>query len=212
MKKHITLLGDSSFDNDRYVGAVGKSVEQWLKELTRSESGWHITLDAQDGATIASIPKQLRDSSSKTTDYVMSVGGNDALRSSDLMTMRVEANDFLQIASARAKDFEYRYYEMMNYVKTYMGASTLTICTIYNPNFERGLEQNAGVEALKLFNDVIIRAGTQFSVPVLDLRLIFSTELHYANAIEPSSEGGLSLASAIVALLKGEARGTTINY
>lgn len=51
--------------------------------------------------------------------------------------------------------------------------------------------------ALCLFNDAIARAALSRRAALINLRLICSEDADYANAIEPSSQGGRKIARAI---------------
>jgi hypothetical protein len=53
------------------------------------------------------------------------------------------------------------------------------------------------VAGLTVFNDCIVRAAFANGLPLLDLRLICTEEVDYANQIEPSAQGGEKIARAI---------------
>ena len=72
---HVTLLGDSIFDNSRYVPGGSPVVDQ----LHRLPRGWRATLLAVDGAVAADVPSQLARLPADATHLVVSAGGNDAL-------------------------------------------------------------------------------------------------------------------------------------
>jgi hypothetical protein len=55
--------------------------------------------------------------------------------------------------------------------------------------------------ALAMFNDVIIRAGWENDLPILDLRTVCDQPVHYANPIEPSTAGSARIAAAILRML-----------
>ena len=78
-----------------------------------------------------------------------------------------------------------------------MGLS-LTLCTIYNGCFPDADFQRLVSTALMVFNDVILRAGIEFGLAIIDLRFVCSSSADYANPIEPSSVGGAKIARAIV--------------
>jgi hypothetical protein len=59
----------------------------------------------------------------------------------------------------------------------------------------------AGMNALMMFNDVILRTAFERGVPVIDLRLVCTEPSDYANPIEPSGQGGRKIADAIVCAL-----------
>jgi hypothetical protein len=49
-----------------------------------------------------------------------------------------------------------------------------------------------------MFNDVILRVAFEHHASVIDLRLVCSDKRDYANAIEPSGQGGMKIAKAIL--------------
>jgi hypothetical protein len=57
-----------------------------------------------------------------------------------------------------------------------------------------------------VLNDVILRVGFEFTLTVIDLRLICSTSEDYANPIEPSSEGGAKIARSILTSVKPDSQ------
>ena len=83
---HVVLLGDSVFDNARYV-APGPDVAAQLRAVL--PAGWRATLRAVDGATTSGLAAQLRAIPADATHLVVSVGGNDALQNRDLLSLRV---------------------------------------------------------------------------------------------------------------------------
>jgi hypothetical protein len=72
------------------------------------------------------------------------------------------------------------------------------ICTVYEASFpDEGLQREA-TTALCLFNDVIVRAGRRFGMPILELRAVCTDRADYSTPIEPSVSGGAKIAAAIV--------------
>ena len=69
--------------------------------------------------------------------------------------------------------------------------------TVYNGALDavRALAARTG---LAIFNDAILRAAIDFGIDALELRSVCTDPADYANAIEPSSAGGLKIANAIV--------------
>ena len=80
--------------------------------------------------------------------------------------------------------------------------SPALICTIYNPVFSKDASlaplQDASEVAISIFNDVIQRNTKDAGHDLLELRGLFTEDSDYANAIEPSHQGGRKLAHAIV--------------
>lgn len=73
---HIVLLGDSIFDNARYVPGGPSVVEHLRRALP---AAWRATLLAVDGSVAADVVRQLADLPADATHLVVSAGGNDAL-------------------------------------------------------------------------------------------------------------------------------------
>jgi hypothetical protein len=123
------------------------------------------------------------------------VGGNDALRSLDLLDTPVRSTaQALALFGGRIKGFEAEYRRAIGAVLA-MGRET-TICTIYNGNLDATLAPRARI-ALMMFNDVILRVGFEQRLRIIDLRLVCTAPADYANPIEPSGTGGAKIAAAI---------------
>jgi hypothetical protein len=192
---HVVLLGDSIFDNAAYVTAGTPDVVRQVRQ--RLPSGSVATLAAVDGSKTRDVQEQLLRLPADATHLVVSVGGNDALGSSDFLAApaRSTAEALLGLADI-TDDFERGYLAMLAGVLA-RGLPT-AICTVYYPRFPEAALQRMGVTALTVFNDCIIRAAFAHGLPLLDLRLICTEEGDYANPIEPSVRGGEKIARAIV--------------
>ncbi len=197
---HIVLLGDSIFDNARYT-AGGPDVVSQVRQLL--PVGWRATLLAVDGATTKDVGFQLRRLPQDASHLVLSVGGNDALMSSDVL--RSPADSTAQAISALADislGFEESYRRAVGAcIQTHL---PLTLCTIYNGCFPDPIYQRLISTALMVFNDVILRVGIESELAMIDLRLVCSSSDDYANPIEPSSIGGEKIARAIVNSVSSE--------
>lgn len=196
---HVVLLGDSIFDNKSYVGAGGKDVVAHLREAIPAD--WRATLKAIDGSVTGNVSHQLSDVPETATHLIISVGGNDALRNTDVLQMRADsAAQVLNEMANRAERFEQDYSEML---RTVLAKKLPTaLCTIYFPNFPDAQIQRIAVAALATFNDAIIRQAILNNLPLLDLRLICSEKADYANPIEPSDIGGRKIAQKIFELIE----------
>ncbi len=194
--RHIVLLGDSIFDNARYVPGEMPVIEQLRAELP----DWQATLLAVDGDIVKSIKDQLRWLPNSATHLVISCGGNDALGQIPYLLSSVSSMEaaLSRMASIR-ETFESDYRTMLESVMK-VGLPT-AVCTIYEsiPNLERTLHV-----ALSIFNDVIIREAVRSGLPVIDLRLICSEAEDYSKVspIEPSAKGGEKIAKSIVSLVE----------
>ena len=195
---HVALLGDSIFDNASYTSGEPDVVSHLKSVLPRGSSA---TLLAVDGATVSGIASQLRRIPRDATHLVMSVGGNDALRNTDLLSLRVSSSaEALQVFAQRISAFERAYRAVLSDV---MAAKLpLIVCTIYNGALEKDVATIARL-ALALFNDAILRAAIDRHVDVIELRAICTEPSDYANPIEPSGSGGLKIATAIARALSG---------
>lgn len=195
---HIVLLGDSIFDNKVYVGAGGKDVVTHLREILPDD--WRATLKAVDGNVIENVSKQLLEAPPDATNFVVSVGGNDAIMNSDVLQMKAaNAAEVIGELADRLETFELHYREMLRILSTKNVPTA--ICTIYFPNFPEAIFQRLAVTALSVFNDVIIRLAIANGLPIIDLRLICNEADDYANAIEPSDKGGRKIAAKILELV-----------
>jgi hypothetical protein len=208
---HIVLLGDSVFDNKAYVGREPDVIEQ-LREIL--PQNWQATLKAVDGNVVENVKRQIDESPTDATHFVISAGGNNALMNADILTMKANsAAEVLSILANRASEFEIKYREML---KTVLSRNLpAAVCTIYFPNFSEPSLQKIAVAALSSFNDVILRQAAQAGVPVLDLRLICSEKSDYANEIEPSSRGGAKIAAKILEVVENhdfESKRTSIYF
>jgi hypothetical protein len=191
-QRHVVLVGDSIFDNNAYTGGEPDVVAH-LRALL--PAGWKATLLAEDGATVSHLANQLSRLPADTTDLVISIGGNDALRSSDLLSLPATSSaDVLKAFDARLAPFERAYRGAIQRALD-LGKST-TVCTVYNGALDPQLATIARL-GLALFNDAILRTAVDLRLDALELRSICTDPADYANAIEPSGPGGLKIAWGI---------------
>jgi hypothetical protein len=189
---HVVLLGDSIFDNGRYTGGEPDVVSHLLNVLP---GGWRATLCAIDGAMIADLTEQLRRIPDNGSHVVVAIGGNDALRNSDLLSLRVASSqEVWRTVAARVDEFE-RAYRAALLALVELNFKTF-VCTIYNGALEAELAVMAKV-ALAPFNDVILRVASALGADVIELRDVCNDAADYVNAIEPSGRGGHKIAKAI---------------
>lgn len=192
--KHITLLGDSIFDNKSYIGG-GRDVITHLREQMPDKS--KANLAAVDGARVDDVARQLAKVPDDATHLFVSVGGNDALYEAGILDMKVFASaEVFNELSNRASTFEERYERMLDAVLKLKKPTTVS--TIYYPRMEEAFAQKIAVAALASFNDVIIRQAFLSGLPLVDLRFVCSDNADYANAIEPSEAGGAKIARTIL--------------
>ena len=162
-------------------------------------AGVSATLLAVDGATTAGIPAQVKRLPSDATHAVVSIGGNDALRNSDILNLRVSSTQqALRIFADRVAQFEHDYARAMAAVTRRI--ARVTVCTIYNGNLPADQATAARI-GLMMFNDAILRVAFASQFDVIDLRSVCSEPSDYANPIEPSDGGGAKIARAIATAL-----------
>jgi hypothetical protein len=190
---HIVLLGDSVFDNGAYVGK-GPDVVRQLRDILPAR--WHASLCAVDGARIADIPSQLQQLPADASHLMVSIGGNDALRDSDVLNEPVRSvSEALHKVAAVRDAFRADYRAMLDEV---LGRKlSVAVCTIYDPRFTDALQRRIGATALAVLNDAITREAFAREVAVIDLRVLCDSDEDFANPIEPSVQGGAKIARAI---------------
>ncbi len=195
--KHIVLLGDSIFDNAAYVSG-GPDVVHQLRE--RLPAGWQATLRAVDGATTSGVKAQLQRLPRDASHLILSVGGNDALGQSGILSQRASSvAEALNGLAAIREQFGRSYRAMLEAVLA-LGLPT-AVCTIYDANYPEDQHQRLVVTALTVFNDCITREAFARGLPLIDLRLLCDRKEDYANPIEPSVRGGEKIAAAIAHLV-----------
>jgi hypothetical protein len=127
--KHIVLLGDSVFDNAKYVD-TDLDVEHQLKQIL--PQGFKVTRLALDGDMIHNIKDQLRGLPSDATHLVVSAGGNDALSKDAVLELPAwSVADALTQLAEIGDGFGSEYGSMLNEVSR-VGLPT-GVCTIYGP-------------------------------------------------------------------------------
>lgn len=190
---HIVLLGDSVFDNGVYVGN-GPDVVRQLREIL--PAGWRVSMVAVDGAKIADVQAQLPELPADASHLAVSIGGNDALRDSDVLNEPVRSvTEALHKVAAVRDAFRTDYRAMLDAV---LGRKLpLAVCTIYDPRFTDALQRRIGATALAVLNDAITREAFARDVALIDLRVLCDNDEDFANPIEPSVQGGAKIARGI---------------
>jgi hypothetical protein len=196
--QHVVLLGDSIFDNARYVPGDPPLIEQLRTEMP---PGWRATLLAVDGSITDDVIGQLARLPGDATHLVVSAGGNDALEQSAILSETVYSigEAFGRLGAIR-DEFRRAYRRMLTAV---LAASLPTaVCTVYDsiPGMDTG-----SLTALATFNDCITREAVRAQLPIVDLRVLCDRATDYSShsPIEPSVRGGEKIARAITGLLRG---------
>jgi hypothetical protein len=114
---HVILLGDSIFDNATYAVGAPDVVRQVRQRLPQ---GSKATLAAVDGGKIGDVRRQLRRVPSDATHLVLSVGGNNALGSSDFLDAPARSTgEALSGLADIGESFERGYLAMLTDVLTH---------------------------------------------------------------------------------------------
>lgn len=196
---HLILLGDSIFDNARYVPDGPSVIDQVRLALAENEVA---TLRAIDGAVADDVAAQLPDLPPDATHLVVSVGGNDALMTShQLGEPAVDVGSALAAMREVASAFQRRYRAMLSAVLE--RNLPTAVCTIYDAIPGLGPGDLAG---LALFNEIILREAARHSLAVGDLRLTCDEATDYSSVsvIEPSAAGGGKIARLLLRLFRSE--------
>jgi hypothetical protein len=195
-RPHVALLGDSIFDNAAYIGGAPDVVTHLRRLLP---APWRATLCAVDGATTHTLDAQLDRVPPDATHLVISIGGNDALQNSDLLSLPVRSSaEALRVFAERVEVFERTYRAAIMGVVARGGYTA--VCTVYNGALDKERARIARV-ALTTFNDVILRTAVDLRLDALELRSICTEPADYANPIEPSGPGGAKIAAAIARMV-----------
>lgn len=191
---HIVLLGDSIFDNSKYVQPEPDVVAQLQGLLP---AGWKASLRAVDGSITNDVALQLGSLPPDATHLVLSVGGNDLLGcAGDLLQTPVAmSSDAFRLLGRVADAFESTYRRLVD--ACLVTGLPLVVCTVYDGNFDDAEFQAAARLAVAAFNDRILRLALEKGLRAIDLRLVCAKAEDYANPIEPSAIGGKKIARAI---------------
>ena len=196
---HIVLLGDSILDNGAYV-AGGPDVVRQVRELIAG--GWRASNLARDGAVIAGVRGQLRGLPADASHIVVSAGGNDALGEAALLERPASSvAEALEIVGQVRARFRSAYARMLDDVS--MPGLPVIVCTIYEPRFPDPARRRIAATALTALNDAITREAFARGIGCIDLRVLCDDDGDFANAIEPSVQGGAKIARAILQAVSG---------
>jgi hypothetical protein len=192
MQRQVVLLGDSIFDNAAYVPGERCVTEQLRALLLPTDE---IALLAVDGNVAADVENQLRNLPANATHLVLSVGGNDAIGSTDCLFEPVQnVTEALSVLAEIRESFQESYCTVIDALKS--TGKTGCVCTIYEaiPNLSREMKT-----ALALFNDTIVRAALTAGFSIIDLREICTEPDDFSarSPIEPSARGGQKIAGEI---------------
>ena len=220
-QRHILILGDSVFDNRRYIGEKEKDGEARMLDALPN---YHQTFLALDGAITHELPRQTKyintaiETNGPITDVVLSIGGNNLLGEGVLLNARTQnvlggLSLFRKIQEQFSKDYS----KMLLSIKPHLGVETRWhVLGIYYPCFSALQDfpnrafpkdmhfQNASRLGVDLFNSVIKQQIDDKDY--IDLNHLFhygGNKRYYANPIEPSSEGSRVIAEVIKPRIEG---------
>jgi hypothetical protein len=196
-KPHIVLLGDSIFDNERYVPDGLPVIRQLLQIIPPD---WQATLVAVDGDETHHVISRTNNIPESATHLIVSVGGNDAIGYLPMFADRViNIGEALLHLGKMRNAFCTNYRAMLQHVLSFN--LPVALCTIHTSVPDLGLGEKT---ALALFNESILHEAFQARLSVIDLRLICNEEIDYSEVspIEPSHAGGLKIARAILTLMQ----------
>jgi len=189
---HVALLGDSILDNAPYTDGRPDVTARLTDRLGARD---RVSLLALDGSVTEDIPGQVARIDPSVTHVALSIGGNDAINVSEVLSLPVaRVGQALAVFHDIVSAFRASYGTAIESVLS-AGRPALVL-TIYNGWF--GPDEAPILQtAVSLFNDVIIDEATTRGLPVIDLRRVCTLEADYANPIEPSSSGGDKIAEQI---------------
>jgi hypothetical protein len=204
---HVILIGDSILDNAAYVSRGGDVTSVLMKQVGDGK----VTLLAQDGAIIDGAIGQLNSIPDDATLLVISAGGNDALQSIGVLLEYADTvADALEKVRVIRDRFRDRYRTLLNEADRYN--RPMAICTIYDVMLPDLHQRRVANLALGVLNDVITREAVKRGLPLIDLRVMFSKDQHYANAIEPSEQGSHLIAAAISEVIENRHPSGSTNH
>jgi hypothetical protein len=195
---HVILLGDSIFDNARYVPDRPPVVEQVRRCLPQ---GWRASLLALDGNTTEDVARQLVALPADATHLFVSAGGNDALLESGLVREPAcTVGEALVLLHEVRLRFQRCYQAMLRSLAAVDRPTT--VCTVYDAIPDLGPAERV---ALAGFNEIILREAVAAGLPVIDLRLLCDRPSDFSplSSIEPSVTGGMKIARAITEIATG---------
>jgi hypothetical protein len=201
MTKHITLLGDSVFDNGSYVEPGQNDVTAHLRKKLDAIGGT-FEMRAVDGDITTDIEEQLLSHQvTKPCTFVLSVGGNDALGYLGMIqdpTSDKSVSDVLMAFNNIREGFRRSYTNALDLILAQ--EQPLIVCTIYNPKYSETGLQTLAETGLSFFNDVIVEEALKRNLPIIDLRKVCSEPEAFANPIEPSEVGGDLITDVIISI------------
>jgi hypothetical protein len=197
---HVVLVGDSIFDNDTYVLGEPGVIEQMRRSIP---NGWSAFKIAVDGDCIGDVASQLEKLPTHATDIVLSVGGNDMIGYSHLLSEIQDPRGLPTLLATPRADFAEKYAELL---ETLMLLPTrLTVCTVYTAiPFQEPEFREYARAAITAFNEAILEEADKRGIPVVRLERICTEDEDFSavSPIEPSAVGGQKIVDALIQQLQ----------
>ena len=203
----LYMLGDSVFDNVDYVKEGERGTEAWTKHLLEP---YNVGIEflALDGATTVHVRNsQLGYLDQDTELIVMSIGGNDLLGILPLLeTNQGSMLKTFAVMEEERESFRKSYAGMLEAIRKKSPKAKIGVFDIYYPcwksprpfrplpPYSENLDK-ASRMGVDLFNKTIRDFFEKEDVKPLSS--ICSEEIHFADPIEPSSEGSRVIAEAV---------------
>ena len=197
--RRLVLLGDSILGNYPYTDPEPGTTAHLRRMLAPT---WSVELLAVDGATMGRLPSQLGRLQGRPDAAVLSIGGNDVTRHTDLLKRPGTGLELLEELLTIADDFT-RGYELAARAVAKQAKRTV-LCTIYEVQLEPAIAARLVRVPLGVLNDRIVQIGSRLGLDVLDLRSICTDPEDFVFSIEPSAQGAEKIAGAIAALVRNQ--------
>eukprot|EP01063_Lacrimia_lanifica_P040076 TRINITY_DN8971_c0_g1_i2.p1 TRINITY_DN8971_c0_g1~~TRINITY_DN8971_c0_g1_i2.p1 ORF type:complete len:262 (+),score=69.02 TRINITY_DN8971_c0_g1_i2:40-825(+) len=198
--RHVVLLGDSTFDNGRWVD--GPSVSEHMRDMLVNKE--RVTLCARDGALVAAVAGQMEAAPADATHFVVSVGGNDATGAATTVLTPPVANagEAYDRMHHFVQEWEAAYAAAVEVWVALARGRPVVLCSCYDPCFGAfnvtTVSQGQANMMMALLADVVLRVASRHRLPVVDLRRVSTQVADFANPIEPSVAGGRKIAAAVL--------------
>ncbi len=203
--KAIELFGDSLLQNMSYTLA-GESVIDHMHRLSPVPVS-QFAVDGDITTDTLLILEDRDDDFNPETGVVLSVGGNDALRSASILEHPVSSvfesfTKMIPILDA----FRSRYVAVLERLLKMYEGEQIRVLTIHNRVPISTSMPREALTALGMFNEIILEECSRRDLQIIDLRVICESPDSYSDIspIEPSGVGGRRIVGAILQSFKKE--------
>jgi len=195
----IELLGDSLLENYSYTKA-GEAVIDHMNQLSPVPVS-QLAVDGDVTTDTLRIMEEMGDDPKPETGAVLSVGGNDSLRSASIL-----ANPVSTVFEAFSRmipildTFRGRYIAVLEKLLMIYERGNIRVLTIHNRVPISTSMPREALTALGLFNEIILEECSRRDLQIIDLRVICESPDSYSDIspIEPSGVGGRRIVEAIL--------------